>query len=225
MRLWGVIGAFTLSCMMTGCALETIASMPIEPEEAQEGLLEAEVRKQPLKEEEGPPRGAQRPTEVIEPEEVYETQEKVAVDAAEEVPEESQEDSGESPDSDDGEEPAGDGSGDTEEDGGEVLEESDNVAPVNAAQHLWGVCTITFYCPCSECCGSWAGCATASGTTPTAGRTVAADLPFGTRLLIDGQEYVVEDRGVGGMWVDIFVNDHNEALQRGMYQTEVYIIE
>ena len=225
MRLWGVIGAFTLCCMMTGCGLETIASMPIEPEEAQEGLLEAEVRKQSLKEEEGPPRGAQRPTEVIEPEEVYETQSEEELDAAEEVPEESPEDSGEAPDSDDSEEPAGDQSGGSEEDGGEVFEESCDVAPVNAAQHLWGVCTITFYCPCSECCGEWAGGATASGTTPTAGRTVAADLPFGTRLLIDGQEYVVEDRGVGGMWVDIFVNDHNEALQRGMYQAEVYIIE
>lgn len=223
MRLWGVIGAFTLSCMMTGCSLETIASMPIEPEEAQEGLLEAEVRKQPLKEEEGPPRSAQRPTEAIEPEEVYEAQEEAAVDAAEEIPEESPEDSGEAPDGD--EEPAGDGSGETEEDGGEILEESGDVAPVNTAQHLWGVCTITFYCPCSECCGSWAGGATASGTTPTAGRTVAADLPFGTRLMIEGHEYVVEDRGVSGMWVDIFVNDHQEALDRGMYSAEVYIIE
>lgn len=90
---------------------------------------------------------------------------------------------------------------------------------------LWGTCTITFYCPCSRCCGTWAGGATASGTVPEAGRTVAADLPFGTRLMIEGHEYVVEDRGVGGMWVDIFVDSHTEALQRGMYQAEVYIIE
>ena len=93
------------------------------------------------------------------------------------------------------------------------------------AMHLWGVCTITHYCPCSRCCGSWAGGATASGTTPTAGRTVAADLPFGTRLMINGHEYVVEDRGVGGMWVDIFVNGHQEALDLGMYKAEVYIID
>lgn len=93
------------------------------------------------------------------------------------------------------------------------------------SMHLWGTCTITFYCPCGQCCGAWAGGATASGTTPTAGRTVAADLPFGTRLMIEGNEYVVEDRGVGGMWVDIFVNDHQEALNRGMYQTEVFIID
>ena len=92
------------------------------------------------------------------------------------------------------------------------------------AMHLYGTCTITHYCNCAECCGQWAGGATASGTTPTAGRTVAADLPFGTRLMINGQEYVVEDRGVSGMWVDIYVDSHDEALQKGMYQADVYLI-
>lgn len=93
------------------------------------------------------------------------------------------------------------------------------------SMHLWGVATITHYCNCSTCCGKWAGGGTASGTTPTAGRTVAADLPFGTRLLINGHEYVVEDRGVSGCWVDIYCDSHSEALARGMYQTEVYILE
>ena len=94
-----------------------------------------------------------------------------------------------------------------------------------SSMHLWGVATITHYCNCSACCGKWAGGGTASGTTPTAGRTVAADLPFGTRLLINGHEYIVEDRGVSGCWVDIYCDSHAEALARGMYQTEVYIIE
>ena len=91
--------------------------------------------------------------------------------------------------------------------------------------HLWGVATITHYCNCSACCGQWAGGGTASGTVPTAGRTVAADLPFGTRLLINDHEYIVEDRGVSGCWVDIYCDSHSEALARGMYQTEVYIID
>lgn len=112
-----------------------------------------------------------------------------------------------------------------EEPGGEQTGEEEEPDDTEESMHLWGVCTITFYCPCSQCCGAWAGGATASGTTPTAGRTVAADLPFGTRLMVEGREYVVEDRGVGGMWVDIFVNDHQEALNRGMYQAEVYIID
>lgn len=89
---------------------------------------------------------------------------------------------------------------------------------------LYGVCTISHYCNCSQCCGQWAGGATASGAMPTAGRTVAADLPFGTRLLINDQEYVVEDRGVSGMWIDIYCGSHSEALNKGMYQTEVYIL-
>lgn len=105
------------------------------------------------------------------------------------------------------------------------VEEEEEPDDTEESMHLWGVCTITFYCPCSQCCGAWAGGATASGTTPTAGRTVAADLPFGTRLMINGHEYVVEDRGVGGMWVDIFVNGHQEALDLGMYKAEVYIID
>lgn len=92
--------------------------------------------------------------------------------------------------------------------------------------HLYGNCRITFYCNCSQCCGQWAGGGTASGTTPTAGRTVAnGSLPFGTKLLIDGHEYVVEDRGVGDFQVDIFVSSHQEALDRGLYYTDVYLLE
>lgn len=90
--------------------------------------------------------------------------------------------------------------------------------------YLYGTCTISAYCPCSRCCGEWAGGPTASGVMPRAGRTAAADLPFGTRLLIDGHEYVVEDRGVSGMWIDIYVDSHEEALQLGLREAEVYII-
>ena len=97
--------------------------------------------------------------------------------------------------------------------------------PLLPVMHLWGVATITHYCNCSACCGQWAGGGTASGTVPTAGRTVAADLPFGTRLLINGNEYIVEDRGVSGCWVDIYCDSHAEALARGMYSTEVWIID
>lgn len=89
----------------------------------------------------------------------------------------------------------------------------------------FGNCRVTFYCPCSQCCGSW-GNATASGAMPQANHTVACgDLPFGTRLMIDGQEYVVEDRGVGAQQIDIFVNSHQEALDRGLYYTDVWILE
>ena len=94
------------------------------------------------------------------------------------------------------------------------------------AMHLWANCVVTFYCPCAQCCGQWAGGHTASGTVPTAGRTVACgDLPFGTRIWLEGHEYIVEDRGVCGAWVDVFVNSHDEANARGMYTAPVYIID
>ena len=86
---------------------------------------------------------------------------------------------------------------------------------------------ITHYCPCAVCCGAGGGKFTASGTVPEAGRTAAADpsvLPLGSRIVIGGHTYTVEDTGsaVNGKTVDIFVNTHSEALQKGTYTAEVY---
>lgn len=84
---------------------------------------------------------------------------------------------------------------------------------------------LTAYCACSKCCGQWAGGATASGTTPTAGRTVAmGGVPFGTKLLINGTIYTVEDRGTGYGHVDIFFNSHSAALSFGRQYADVYQI-
>lgn len=83
---------------------------------------------------------------------------------------------------------------------------------------------ITHYCNCRKCCGKWAGGATASGKMPKAGRTIATGgIPFGTKMKVNGAEYIVEDRGVGRHCIDIFVDSHSEALKKGMYYTEVYI--
>lgn len=89
----------------------------------------------------------------------------------------------------------------------------------------YGKCRITHYCNCSKCCGSYAGGPTASGSYPVIGRTVAmSGLPFGTKVSINGHVYIVEDRGVSGNAVDIYVGSHSEALNRGMYYADVYII-
>ena len=67
-----------------------------------------------------------------------------------------------------------------------------------------GTFTLTAYCNCAQCCGT-AGNLTASGTVPTAGRTVAmAGVPFGTQLLINGNVYTVEDLGTPYGHVDLF---------------------
>lgn len=89
---------------------------------------------------------------------------------------------------------------------------------------------ITHYCPCFYCCGAWGGSSTASGTTPTPGRTIAVDpsvIPLGTRVIINGQVYVAEDTGgsVSGKTIDIFVADHSTALSYGVYYAEVYLAD
>lgn len=82
---------------------------------------------------------------------------------------------------------------------------------------------LTGYCSCSICTGQWSGGPTASGTTPTAGRTIAmGGVPFGTKLMINGQVYTVEDRGTAYGHVDIFCSSHSEALSFGVQYADVY---
>lgn len=86
-----------------------------------------------------------------------------------------------------------------------------------------GKFTLTAYCSCGKCCGKWAGGNTASGTRPTPGRTVAmGGVPFGTKLLINGHVYTVEDRGTSYGHVDIFFGSHGGALNFGRKYADVY---
>lgn len=85
---------------------------------------------------------------------------------------------------------------------------------------------ISAYCPCEKCCG-WSTGITASGTQATAGRTVAMnDVPFGTHIIIDGHEYIVEDTGgFNSKLVDVFFNTHEEALNSGLWvMREVFMV-
>ena len=88
-----------------------------------------------------------------------------------------------------------------------------------------GTFTVTAYCGCKKCSGG--NSKTASGTTPTEGRTIAADtsiLPFGSQVVIDGVVYTVEDRGSGvnGNHIDIFFSTHAKALAYGRKTVKVY---
>lgn len=91
------------------------------------------------------------------------------------------------------------------------------------------IVTATAYCPCMQCCGKTDGI-TATGTKATAGRTVAVDpsiIPYGTKLIINGNTYIAEDCGgaiKGANRIDIFFNTHEEALQFGR-QTVVATLE
>lgn len=89
-----------------------------------------------------------------------------------------------------------------------------------------GVFKLTAYCPCKKCSGQW-GTQTSTGATATQGRTIAVDpniIPYGTAVVINGQEYIAEDCGgaVDGKHIDIFFNSHKEALKFGVQYAEVY---
>ncbi len=105
--------------------------------------------------------------------------------------------------------------------------------PVYATSHgkNLGKFVITAYCTCRICCGVYSGGnRTASGTVPTTNRTIAVDtsvIPFGTRVVINGQVYVAEDRGgaIKGKRIDMFFYTHKEALRWGRRTMEVYLAE
>lgn len=93
-----------------------------------------------------------------------------------------------------------------------------------------GVFKCTHYCPCSRCCGVGGGKITASGTRPTAGRTVGVNprlIKYGTHLKVGKYKgYIAEDTGGGIGWkhLDIFCNSHQEALQAGVQYKKVWAI-
>ena len=104
----------------------------------------------------------------------------------------------------------------------------------DAASHAHGTLVplgtfkTTAYCPCYQCSEGW-GRQTSSGALATANLTVAVDrrvIPMGSRLLINGQEYVAQDVGGGvrGNHIDIYFNTHGETRQHGVRNAEVYLI-
>ena len=102
-----------------------------------------------------------------------------------------------------------------------------NPPPSEPTKTYLGTSYITGYDICYECCGKIDGI-TASGAKATVGRTIAApsNLPFGTRLYIDGiGERVVEDRGgsISGQRLDLLCNNHSECYAITGYY-DVYII-
>ena len=90
-----------------------------------------------------------------------------------------------------------------------------------------GTFKLTAYCPCYKCCGKTDGI-TSSGTRATQGRTIAVDkniIPIGTKVVINGNTYTAEDTGgaIKGNRIDIYFNNHQEALNFGVQYKEVFI--
>lgn len=90
-----------------------------------------------------------------------------------------------------------------------------------------GVYKVTAYCACSTCCG-WNTGITASGAMATANHTIAAPktFSFGTKVVINGVTYTVEDRGgaIQGNRIDVYMDTHSEALKFGVQYLYVEVL-
>jgi len=115
----------------------------------------------------------------------------------------------------------------------QVAEQTEPVAEV------LGEYRITAYCPCEICCGDWAKnrpngiVVGAAGKELQEGVSVAASLPLGTKINIDGiGEYEVQDKIA--KWVlekydnkviDIYFESHEDAQNFGLQHKEVSIMK
>lgn len=103
---------------------------------------------------------------------------------------------------------------------------------VRVGESLGNVVT-SGYCNCSICCGQWAGGPTASGAYPTPNHTIAVDasnpfVPMGTKVVMNGVEYTVEDTGAFdqyGVQFDVYYGDHAAASAHGHQTWEAYIAD
>ena len=89
------------------------------------------------------------------------------------------------------------------------------------------------YCNCPICCGVWSGGPTASGAYPTANHTLAVDasdpfVPMGTKVVMNGVEYTVEDTGAFaryGVQFDVYYDNHAAASAHGHQTWECYLAD
>lgn len=102
-----------------------------------------------------------------------------------------------------------------------------------------GEFTLTAYCSCSRCCGKYANnrpldeygneiVIGASGEQLKAGYSVAVDpdvIPYGTIVIINGQEYKAQDTGVKGNKIDLYFKTHKETVDFGIQSAEIFIKE
>ena len=121
----------------------------------------------------------------------------------------------------------------------EPVEETELPEPVEPTYISLGIAEVTAYCSCEECCGKWAECRPtdengnkivygASGELLIPYYSVAVDpdvIPYGTKIYIDGQEYIAHDCGgsIAGNDIDIYFDSHEKAREWGIQEHEIFI--
>jgi 3D (Asp-Asp-Asp) domain-containing protein len=108
------------------------------------------------------------------------------------------------------------------------LQDAKNLKETLSTASYIGEFEVTYYCSCEKCCGKTDGI-TYTGTQATEGRTIAVDpniIPLGSKVIIDGQTYIAEDIGgtIKNLRVDIYVSDHQKALNLGRTTKEVFLL-
>ena len=114
----------------------------------------------------------------------------------------------------------------------EKTETRTETTTIQVGQSLGNVVT-SGYCNCTICCGVWSGGPTASGAMPQADHTIAVDaanpfLPMGTKVVMNGVEYTVEDTGnfaQYGVQFDVYYDSHSAASAHGHQTWECYLAE
>ncbi len=102
-----------------------------------------------------------------------------------------------------------------------------NAPEANYGRYL-GTFSLTYYCPCAQCCDVATGL-TATGVVAAQGETIAVDpsvIPYGTRVIVNGHIFIAQDCGgaIKGNRIDIFVSEHSMTNQSVVYG-EVYILD
>lgn len=107
------------------------------------------------------------------------------------------------------------------------------IGEVNATEDMYGQCLgnfkITYYCACEICCDVETGI-TATGTPVVEGQTIAVDpnvIPYGTKVIIGGHVFTAEDCGgaIKENRIDVYVNNHADALALGVTNADVYLVK
>jgi 3D (Asp-Asp-Asp) domain-containing protein len=120
----------------------------------------------------------------------------------------------------------------------EVIEDTESEVQEMQFMSL-GVFRITAYCSCKKCCGRWADVRPidengnkivygASEEILIPEYSVAVDpnvIPYGTRLMVNGKEYIAHDRGgaIKNNCLDIYFESHEQALEWGVQYIEVFV--
>lgn len=103
------------------------------------------------------------------------------------------------------------------------------VKPVNLGEFK-----LTAYCSCAKCCGKWANNRPngivygAIGEELKEGYSIAVDpkvIPYNSEVIINGKTYEAQDCGgaIKGNRIDVYFEEHNDALEFGVQYAEVFI--